>query len=430
MKHFKRYILAHLTCFCALLFTFAIMPSESRAAGYGEVTNEKLFIGDGNLCPDSIHISLLTCGPHQEIYALYGHTALRFEDRARGIDIAVNYGAFSFQTRFFALKFMFGLTDYEMGLMRFDDFCYQYAYFGSSVTQQEFNLTPEEKLKVAYALEENAKPENIVYRYNYYYDNCTTRARDIVCNNIQGKVVFTEEVPDGLTFRKMIHENNEEHPWARLGNDLLLGIGSDRQVTAEDMQFLPHKMYAAAKSGYVIDSKGNKRPLIKDESVVLQQRPEEAKSEFPLSPNSMALIVLVLVIMINVTECSRRSYMWWFDTILLTGVGACALIITAMVFSQHPTVKANTQILIFNPLILFFGIQAIRHNYRRAKDGFVRKAHWLWRALPVMVLIACVLHIVDVQWLSGSVITLSVALMSRYIIIVFPDFLPKKQIKE
>lgn len=429
MKHFQRYILAHLTCFGALLFTLALLPAVSRAECYGVTSEEKLFIGDGNLCPDSIHISLLTCGPHQEIYALYGHTALRFEDRARDLDIAVNYGAFSFQTRFFALKFMFGLTDYEMGLMRFDDFCYQYSYFGSSVTQQEFNLTPEEKLKVAYALAENAKPENIVYRYNYYYDNCTTRARDIVCNNIDGKVVFGEDVPDGLTFRRMIHEHNEDHPWARLGNDLLLGMGSDRQVSGHDMQFLPGKMYAAAKSAYIIDSKGNKRQLISEETQVLPQRVEEVHSEFPLSPTSMALIILVLVIMINATEYSRRSYLWWFDALLFIGVGACAIIITAMIFSQHPTVKVNVQILIFNPLIVFFGIQAIRHNIRRAKNGFQNKAHWLWKVLAMSLLMASVFYVLGVQWLDNSVVTLVVALLCRYLTILYPDFKSKKSIK-
>lgn len=393
-----------------------------KAEREGATNVEKLFVGNGNLCPDSIHISLLTCGPHQEIYALYGHTALRFEDRARGVDIAVNYGAFSFQTSFFALKFMFGLTDYEMGLMRFDDFCYQYSYFGSSVMQQEFNLTPEEKLKVAYALEENAKPENVVYRYNYYYDNCTTRARDIVCDNIQGKVVFVEQAPEGLTYRKMIHENNEDHPWARLGNDLLLGVGSDRQVSAHDMQFLPGKMYAAAESAYILDSKGNKRPLVLNETKVLHQRVEKVRSEFPLSPLSMAIIVLVLEIMICVTEYFHRSYLWWFDALLFLCVGACGIIIAAMIFSQHPTVKLNVQILIFNPLIAFFGFQAIRHNMRRNKEGNVRPAHWLWKALALMSLLALVLCAVGIQWLDASVITLAIALLSRYISNISPDY--------
>lgn len=426
MKHFQKHILLHLTCFCALFFSFAMMPTMCKAEGYGSMSEEKLFIGNGHLCPDSIHISLLTCGPHQEIYALYGHTALRFEDRSRGIDIAVNYGAFSFQTHFFALKFMFGLTDYEMGLMRFDDFCYQYSYFGSSVVQQEFNLTPEEKLKVAYALEENAKPENVIYRYNYYYDNCTTRARDIVCNNIQGKVVFNEKVPEGLTYRKMIHENNEEHPWARLGNDLLLGVGSDRQITSHDMQFLPAKMYAAAELAYIIDSKGNKRPLILNETKILEQRAEMVHSEFPLSPLNIAIIVLALEIMICVTEYFHRSYLWWFDALLFLFVGACGIIITAMIFSQHPTVKLNIQILIFNPLIVFFGYQAIRHNIRRVKEGNKRKAHWLWKVLALMAIFAQVLYGVGVQWLDASVVILSVGLLSRYLTNIFPDYKSRK----
>lgn len=424
MKQIKRHILAHLTCFGVLLLALLIIPEKGRAEN---TQSDRQYESQALAEADSIHISLLTCGPHPEIYALYGHTALRYEDRLKGTDVAINYGAFSFDTQLFALKFMFGLTDYEMGIMPFREFCFQYRFYGSSVVQQEFNLTPEEKLQVSMALAQNARPENVVYRYNYYYDNCTTRARDIVCDNLNGKVVFTEKAPEGLTYRKMIHEMNGDHPWARLGNDLLLGVGSDRQVTAHDMQFLPHNMHDAAKTAYIVDRQGKKRPLILAETELIPQRAQVVESEFPIAPLNMAIIVLVLEIMICATEYFHRSYLWWFDALLFLLVGACGIILAAMVFSQHPTVKVNIQILIFNPLTVFFGYQAIRHNIRRAKEGNTRKAHWLWKVLAIMVAVALVLCAVGVQWLDGSVITLAIALLSRYLTNIFPDYKSRKQ---
>ncbi|WP_423809215.1 DUF4105 domain-containing protein, partial [Prevotella pectinovora] len=73
---------------------------------------------------DSIRVSLLTCSPHDEIYSLYGHTAIRYEDKASKTDIVVNYGMFSFKKPFFVARFVLGLTDYEMGIQDFNDFCY------------------------------------------------------------------------------------------------------------------------------------------------------------------------------------------------------------------------------------------------------------------------------------------------------------------
>ena len=45
---------------------------------------------------DSIRLSLLTCAPGEEIYSLFGHTAIRYENPSQGIDVVFNYGLFSF----------------------------------------------------------------------------------------------------------------------------------------------------------------------------------------------------------------------------------------------------------------------------------------------------------------------------------------------
>ena len=109
---------------------------------------------------DSVEISLLTCSPHDEIYSLYGHTAIRYQDHSSGADYAINYGVFSFHKPYFVLRFVFGLTDYEMGVQYFDDFCREYIYYGASVTQQTLNLTDNEKKKITDALLKNYLPEN------------------------------------------------------------------------------------------------------------------------------------------------------------------------------------------------------------------------------------------------------------------------------
>lgn len=141
---------------------------------------------------DNIKVSLMTCAPGTEIYALFGHTALRYEDKARGEDWVFNYGMFSFNTPHFIYRFVKGETDYELGVTRYPYFEGSYAMRGSSVYQQTLNLTISEKQELRRLLEENYLPENRVYRYNFFYDNCTTRARDVIERCIEGKVVYSE----------------------------------------------------------------------------------------------------------------------------------------------------------------------------------------------------------------------------------------------
>ena len=194
---------------------------------------------------DSVEISLLTCQPHDEIYSLYGHTAIRYHDlRKGGLDIAFNYGVFDYHKPLFALRFVFGLTDYELGAYPFRLFLEEYRRFGSMVTEQVLNLTAEEKMALQQALAVNMQNENRIYRYNYFYSNCTTKARDIIEQSIQGKVSYEKREGYSPSHREMIHEMTQNNPWSAFGNDLLLGILADQPTDQRQQEFLPyHLMY-------------------------------------------------------------------------------------------------------------------------------------------------------------------------------------------
>jgi hypothetical protein len=169
---------------------------------------------------DSVEISLLTCEPHDEVYSLYGHTAIRYHDLRRGgIDVAFNYGVFNFHAPYFVLRFVFGITDYELGAYPYKYFRIEYERFGSEVVEQVLNLTNEEKLRLQFLLADNMQPAKTVYRYNYFYNNCTTKARDIIEQCINGRIEYTGYKKDTLTYRTTVHAMTEQHPWARFGND-------------------------------------------------------------------------------------------------------------------------------------------------------------------------------------------------------------------
>ena len=173
---------------------------------------------------DSVEVSLLTCSPHEEIYSLYGHTALRWHDLRNGEDLAFNWGIFNFKKPYFVLRFVFGLTDYELGAIPMKYFMEEYRSVGSSVTEQVLDLTAEEKQRLFQALITNLQPENRIYRYNYFYDNCSTRPRDIIEQCVNGKLEYTDSEEFNQSYREIVISCTSHHPWATFGNNVLLGV--------------------------------------------------------------------------------------------------------------------------------------------------------------------------------------------------------------
>lgn len=358
-------------CFFVLLLTFLSTTSQAQSR-------------------DSIEVSLLTCGPGTEVYSLYGHTAIRYRNMTTGEDLAINYGVFSFQQDFFVLRFIFGLTDYEMGIMSFDDFVEAYQHEGRWVKEQSLNLTQEEKVALAIAFNRNFQPENREYRYNFIYNNCTTKARDIISEQIKGKIDY-HQVKYGIsTYRHEVSVLCANHPWARFGNDLLLGYKADRFITPEECHFLPMELFKAFEKATIEGPDSTQRKLVVATRDVISE--ERAAAFIPANHGKAVLTPFALLSMLSVVILAFSIYGYFgkrlfvvtdIAVLLLTGIGGFMLFL--MVFSAHPTVSANLQILLFNPLNLFALYPVIRKR---------KGSRWCW-----MVCAACL-----ILFLAGRVI--------------------------
>jgi len=317
---------------------------------------------------DAVELSLITCSPHEEVYSLYGHSALRYRNKRTGQDFVFNYGVFNPTAPHFMLRFVFGLTDYELGIVPTKPFCDYYRKWGSSVTEQVLNLTHDEKVRILQALEANSL--NPIYRYNYFHDNCTTRARDMLLSHLDGEVKFTSAADSSATFRSMVHDWNEDSPWARFGNDILLGVGADRKTTREERQFLPDNLMKDFANATIVGD--SVRPLVLRTETVVPGGMQISESGFPLRPWMCALILLVITLIVTLVEWRLHRIFWGYDLILMLACGIAGLVLTAMIFSQHPTVSLNLQILLFNPLPLVFAIPVACATRRH-------KLHWWWK---------------------------------------------------
>jgi hypothetical protein len=351
---------------------------------------------------------LLTCSPHQVIYGFFGHTAIRFHDLRSGDDWTFNYGIFNMHIPFFIPRFVFGLTDYEMGVMPFDVFCEEYRHFGSSVTEQILNLTSEEKIRLRDALIENYRPENRKYRYNYFYDNCTTRPRDMIQRCINGNVKFADDETLSTTYRDMVHECTAMHPWASFGIDLALGAKSDVLIDRPAQEFLPARLMNDFDHAIIIGKDGKNRSLVLNTRTDIQPGVQVVESEFPLTPTECATILLIITIGLTVYEYIKKKTLWGYDAVLMLITGAGGLLIFFLLFSEHPTTTLNFEILILNPLPLIFLPRMIKRSLKNGKDNFFR-----WSIIPIVLYYMA--HVFGIQYIPAPMLIVALSLLIRCI---------------
>lgn len=351
---------------------------------------------------DSVEVSLLTCSPHEEIYSLYGHTALRWHDLKKGEDVAFNWGVFDFRKPFFVGRFVFGLTDYELGAYPYPFFKREYVRYGSGITEQVLNLTSEEKFRLKEALVKNLQPENKVYRYNYFYDNCSMRPRDMIEQCIVGKVTYASREDYQPTYREMVHSCVKNHPWAAFGNDLLLGLKADFKTDQRQQEFLPENlMYDFDRA--TIHVGGEYRPLVKERRIALQPGVQIIEEDFPLTPTQCAWLLFIVSLGIVLIEWKRRKTLKYWDALIMLVQGLAGCVLFVMIFSQHPTTSLNLQLLLLNPLPLFFIPAVLR----------CRKTRW-WTILPVMIVLFAIGRIFQVY--AEGIMIVALSLLIRVII--------------
>ena len=356
---------------------------------------------------DDVEVSLLTCGPGNEAYSLFGHTAIRISQPSRGMDVVVNYGMFSFKQKYFIPRFVLGLTDYQMGITTFDDFKAEYEYEQRWVFEQTLNLTSKEKSVLLQAIDQNYKPENVTYRYNFFYNNCTTKARDLIAANIDGKIKYNSATSEYPSFRELCHSKTSSHRWSQFGNDLLLGIQADLPTNISEQQFLPENLehdFSNATIG------ANRKLVTHEEYIIPKDISASAAPDSLPSPRALAIVIAIIIICVSFIEYFWSKNLWLTDAILMPLVGLAGMILFVMIFSKHPTVNINFQILILNPIALFMAIPMVM----KQRKGMLT---W-WHKTYVLCLFLGILCGLFQDYAEGIRI-LALSLLVRYTIVIF-----------
>lgn len=296
---------------------------------------------------DSARVSLLTASQwHGAVYALFGHTAIRVQDDSVGVDVVYNYGYFDSSQPDFMYNFIRGKTDYVLGVTTFDEFMFEYGFKGQQVYEQTLNLTLHEKQQLFNALYINSLPENMRYRYNYFYDNCATRPRDMIEEYVNGTINY-QSTSSSQSFRDLLHECLDEHKWTKFGVDLMIGSPADREIDVREKMFIPDYLMGSFDGATMVVNDTLSYPLVLESEVILELNSElnnsGEQSIFTPFVTAFALLLLsIIVSLLQLANLNKVRPAKAYDTLLfgVAGIGGLVLF-TLIFFSEHPATNPN-----------------------------------------------------------------------------------------
>lgn len=355
-----------------------------------------------------ISFSVVTCSPGDEAYSLFGHTGLRYRNSDDGTDMVFSYGYFNFNAPNFVWRFILGETDYMVGAVPFNHFLREYEERGSSVVEQVLDLTAGQEAALYSALVDNCREGNRVYRYNYFYNNCTTRVRDQVYA-VAGDVAYSGTGAPVLTFREALAGMTSSHPWYAFGIDLLLGADVDESASRSALQFIPGFFMNDLDSAHVA---GN--ALVKERRFLLNEQPR-VHAGSNATPFNVSLLFLLFTMIVILCEIRNKRTYWGFDVVIMLLQGLSGLLLLFMsLFSSHPAVGCNWLLLLLNPMALIIMPIMI---YRAIKSKPVTVA-WFQVAFVSLFFISAISRL---QVYPVPIYFCAVALLARSLFYLYKD---------
>ena len=305
-------------------------------------------------------VSLLTADPGPELYASFGHSAIRLREIGPdGRDLVFNFGTFDFDTPNFYGKFATGKLNYMLSVVPYDRFIIEYDYYKRGLREQVLDLNQEQKDFLLQHLDAQYAPERRFYKYDFFYNNCATKIRDAFDIAMGEQLVWSDSVGEEKTFRNLIDEFVLPLPWADFGIDLALGAVIDRPATELEKQFLPTYMEQAFANATILEN-GVSRPLVKQSRVLLEYPKENAKQSL-LNPSMVFWLLTLVFAALTLYGFKKGKLMKGLDVALFGSVGILGLVVTFLwFFTDHSATAWNWNILWAFPghLVLVWGLVA------------------------------------------------------------------------
>ncbi|WP_159017944.1 DUF4105 domain-containing protein [Algibacter sp. L3A6] len=363
-----------------------------------------------HLLSENAEISVLTVGPGNELNDAFGHSAFRIKDASRGLDVVYGYGEYDFDSPNFYLKFAQGQLNYLISKTDFNRFYQVYMYYNRSIKAQVLNLSQVEKQKLYDFLINNYKPENRRYLYEFFFDNCATKIKEVTNTSVNNSITFNKPKDfEDATFRTLIYQNVKKNSWGSFGIDLALGSVIDRQATPEEHMFLPENIYRFFEVATIGD--GNK-PLVSQNHILFNKKEKHVSTSFLTSPLFIIGLIGCFIIFITYKDYKNGKRSNWLDVSLFSITGIIGVVILLLWFAtDHTGTHQNYNLLWAFVLNIF----VIGQLFRKTPSA------WFTKYLKFLVIMLCLLTLhwcIGVQVFAIGLIPLLVALFIRYLYII------------
>lgn len=338
---------------------------------------------------EEAEISIMTLGPYQEeIYSVFGHTAIHLKDSVNNIDWVYNYGVFDFDQENFFWNFARGKMLYQLGLSRYTPFKNLYIRENRYIVEQYLNFTLEEKQQLFDFLTKNYEPENREYYYNYVYDNCATKIRDVILETFTDRVTFYEGYAvEGKTIRDLMDDYLSYQPWGDWIIDIGLGMQIDKEAASSEYMFLPDYIYAGFADA-TIQRDSVRVPLVRETVTVYSSKPDKSDNGF-FTPFNVFVIFFFVVGFITNRDFKKGKRTRWVDPVVFTLPGILGWWLVFLWFGTDHLSENNLNLLwaipFHLPLVYLLGI---KKSQKLLSVYFLVVSSWyvllliLWGTLP------------------------------------------------
>jgi hypothetical protein len=315
-----------------------------------------------------------------------------------------NWGVFDFSTPNFEWKFAKGRLNYILDCGSTNNFLRKSVYDEQGVISQKVNLEPQHVRKLLELIDENLKPENVQYRYDFFYDNCATRIRDLLEKATDGKIHYPPDVTisDTRTLRYMIGEYQKPYHWLDFGINLALGLPSDKKASFRERMFLPFELQKCL-SASSISTDGRMIPLLQNPETIVNFAMPVVKSTTIFVPEVVIALFLILLF-IFIPFIRKKVILNSIDIFIFFVFSILAgFMLFFNFFTDHHATKMNLNIRGLNPFIIFCLI-SLAFN----KAGVI----WFRLVFYISVLFLAT-YIILPQYFSNAVIPMCLIMVFR-----------------
>lgn len=371
------------------LLAAMLLIVSATAAGFAHAVEAVSGIDESLLPADfgKIHFYLISVDVGNMLWDNFGHTALRVVDENNNTDTVYNWGLFDTSGGLveFSFNFFKGIMNYQLGVSSPGAEFAMYRQEQRTVWQDRINLNNRQKEALYKRLLWNVRPENVVYPYDYFDDNCTTRVRDYLDEALDGKIfAATGQLTDN-TYRDLVRYHYRSLALIELSLDVLMNSNIDRLVSQWEEMFLPLSLRSRLLTlSSDVAIAGELQPLLSDSTVIMefptpteQANPFYIASIILLAPTLLLFLLLRKVSMSYFATHSRISLkIPGFSFRLLGLVGLLVSLVSGIYgilmlggwfFSGHDDLYNNVNLLLCWPTDLL---------------GVLISARWLFLARP------------------------------------------------